>query len=147
MFNESEHSRDKDGKFTDAKNGSEGQTAEEIAKDIFPHLRQINQDIFSSHPSSLDKRNRKGYNKSVYKKISKREYAVISSIIMRKNAKYIAQGDAPPKQGTVRSSEYFYVYENISHGVFGVLAQIKIDDTTKQLRLALEEKVRKKNGI
>ena len=37
-FKESEHPRDKDGKFTDGQNGSEGQTAEEIAKEIFPHL-------------------------------------------------------------------------------------------------------------
>ena len=39
-FKESEHPRDKDGKFTDGKNVSEGQTAEEIAKEIFPHLTE-----------------------------------------------------------------------------------------------------------
>ena len=38
MFKESEHPRDKDGKFTDGSSGNEKKSAEEIAKEIFPHL-------------------------------------------------------------------------------------------------------------
>ena len=37
-FKESKHPRDKDGKFTDGKSQSENKTAEDIAKNIFPHL-------------------------------------------------------------------------------------------------------------
>ena len=38
MFKESEHPRDKDGKFTDGSSGNEKKSAEEIEKEIFPHL-------------------------------------------------------------------------------------------------------------
>lgn len=40
MFKESEHPRDKDGKFTDGSSGEKEKSVEDIAKEIFPHLRK-----------------------------------------------------------------------------------------------------------
>ena len=39
MFKESEHPRDKDGKFIEGAGASSDRESEEIAKEIFPHLR------------------------------------------------------------------------------------------------------------
>ena len=38
-FNENEHPRDEDGKFTDGASGGEEKSLEDIAREIFPHLR------------------------------------------------------------------------------------------------------------
>ncbi len=70
-FKESEHPRDKDGKFTDGKNGSKGQTAEEIAKEIFPHLTRerklvkIDLQFFTEKESDLPKQETSSIKRSI----------------------------------------------------------------------------------
>ena len=70
-FKESEHPRDKDGKFTDGKNGSDGQTAEEIAKEIFPHLTRerklvkIDLQFFTEKESDLPKQETSSIKRSI----------------------------------------------------------------------------------
>ena len=81
----------------------------------------------------IDKRGTVQYNKthkSVYKQISKREYAVLSSEVTRKRAEYQSRGEAVPRYDCGYTDGYFYLYENLLDYHFGVVKQIVIKPET-----------------
>ena len=108
-----------------------------------------NPDIrYSTREEEVDSEERKVYNrKGAYKRISKEEYAIISSRIMEDNSKYIARNQELPRYGTARSADYFYLYENFTPGNFGVLKQIKITDANREHIASVEARKGENNGV
>ena len=108
-----------------------------------------NPDIrYSTRAEEVDFEERKVYNrKGAYKRISKEEYAIISSRIMEDNSKYIARNQELPRYGTARSADYFYLYENFTPGNFGVLKQIKITDANREHIASVEAGKGENNGV
>ncbi len=96
---------------------------------------------------SIDYNEEIRYNrKQAYKTISKQEYAIISSRIMGDNAGNIASDTPLPRYNTVRSANYFYVYENFAPGEFGVLKQISLTDNNRNYIQSIEAKIGENNG-
>ncbi len=84
-------------------------------------------------PKGIDKKGTVQYNKthkSVYKQISKREYAVLSSEVTRKRAEYQSRGETVPRYDCGYTDGYFYLYENLLDYHFGVVKQIVIKPET-----------------
>ena len=121
----------------------------DLVKRILALREEESNEIINENENSdnLDREPEIRYNKKrLYKQISKREYAVISSRIMEDNSKLMARNQELPRYGKARSFDYFYVYENFAPGYFGVLKQIKITDTNREYIASIEAKIGENNG-
>ncbi|MBE6547932.1 MAG: hypothetical protein E7667_03515 [Ruminococcaceae bacterium] len=95
---------------------------------------------------AIDSKKEKSYNKRKHVSVSKQEYAVINSAIMKRNSAIAAKGQKLPAIGTVYSSEYFYVYKNYDIGEFGVLKRYKLTDNNKTKIAETEKKYANSSG-